>query len=62
VRTGTHIPEDFGEQRYHAGRYMKHSHSSEDKAALQALEEKGVGVHPERWVRKKRPKELASWA
>lgn len=56
-----HIPEDFGENRVHVGRYMKHSSSKEDKAVLQSLEEKGV-VHPERWVRKKRPKELASWA
>lgn len=56
-----HIPEDFGELRYHAGRFMRHSTTREEKVKLQAFTEKGV-VHEERWVVKKRPKKIESWA
>jgi len=56
-----HIPEDFGMKRYHVGRYMRHSTAKADKPAVEKLTQDGA-IHPERWIRKKRPKSIESWA
>lgn len=55
-----HIPEDFGEERYHVGRYLRHSTPASDKERVVLLLDKRL-LRKERWVRKPQSMTLESW-